>query len=149
MKGIDYAPAGLSSPSMPDTRMKVCVSCRTEKPITEFPTRRSRAAIPIPPIVRSNCKKCSNVRTVGSRRRARGITPAQYQKMVTLQCGTCAICGQPETAARRSLNTDHCHKLGTNRDLLCSRCNTGLGLFQDDPALLAVAIDYLKEWAEK
>jgi len=40
---------------------------------------------------------------------------------------------------------DHCHNNGNVRGLLCMRCNTGLGLFLDNPNFLLNAISYLKE----
>ena len=38
---------------------------------------------------------------------------------------------------------DHYHKTGKFRGYLCNNCNIGLGRFNDDPALLGKAIDYL------
>ena len=78
-----------------------------------------------------------------------GITIDQYDSMCETQGGVCAVCSQPETANHpqtgmpRNLAVDHCHKKGNVRALLCSKCNTGLGSFNDDPALLQAAIDYL------
>lgn len=67
--------------------------------------------------------------------------------MVVAQDGRCAICREEETATARgrvrSLAVDHDHETGAVRGLLCSRCNTALGLFRDNPALLLEAIAYL------
>jgi hypothetical protein len=63
--------------------------------------------------------------------------------------GICEICKQPETAktkfgAIRNLAIDHCHKTGTFRGWLCSRCNMMLGKVNDNPALLIEMAKYLK-----
>lgn len=42
-------------------------------------------------------------------------------------------------------NTDHCHRTGNIRGLLCRWCNLGLGHFFDDPRLLRHAANYLEE----
>jgi hypothetical protein len=60
------------------------------------------------------------------------------------QDGACAICG----AVRARLIPDHCHRHGIIRGLLCNSCNTGLGMFRDDPRLLARAIEYVVEASE-
>lgn len=75
-----------------------------------------------------------------------GITPEQYDVMLTKQNGRCAICSTKKPGGRTKMFfIDHCHSTGSIRGLLCMRCNTGLGLFLDSPKFLANAISYLKE----
>ncbi len=76
-------------------------------------------------------------------RRNYGITPEQYNTMLKMQHGVCAICH--ERPSKFALAVDHDHKTGKLRKLLCSRCNTGLGMFRDDPRLIAQALIYLAE----
>ncbi|HET8686207.1 MAG TPA: endonuclease VII domain-containing protein [Methanosarcina sp.] len=67
------------------------------------------------------------------------ITLDQYKEMLALQDNVCAICLQPEkrkdhrTGLIRELAVDHCHTTGKIRGLLCTDCNTALGLFKDNP----------------
>jgi hypothetical protein len=39
---------------------------------------------------------------------------------------------------------DHCHTSGKIRGLLCTNCNTAIGLLKDDPNALQRAIDWVK-----
>lgn len=56
----------------------------------------------------------------------------------------CAICRSTGGVGRfGQLHIDHDHATGLVRGVLCSECNTGLGKFKDDPALLRRSIDYL------
>ncbi len=74
-------------------------------------------------------------------KKAYGIGPVEWQALSDAQGGLCAICqGLP---GKKGLSVDHCHATRRVRGLLCSRCNTGLGQFQDNPALLTAAIEYL------
>lgn len=79
-----------------------------------------------------------------------GMTVEQYEAMHENQNGLCAICEKPETAknnfdtSARKLAVDHDHATGKIRALLCTRCNTMLGLADDATATLAKAIEYLK-----
>jgi hypothetical protein len=78
-------------------------------------------------------------------KKAYGITPAQYDEMLASQNEQCAICAAKKPGGRTKLFfIDHCHNTGTVRGLLCMRCNTGLGLFLDNPKFLSNAISYLK-----
>lgn len=77
-----------------------------------------------------------------------GITPEEYQRILLSQNGVCAICGKKETTkggVERSLCVDHDHVTGKNRELLCHRCNSGLGYFGDNTNLLLIAIEYLRK----
>ena len=94
--------------------------------------------------------RAANAETLRHKERERkfGITRSDYVKLFNDQNGVCAICHQPETAARkgvvRSLAVDHDHKTGKIRGLLCSDCNTGIGKLKDDPNILLSASEYLK-----
>lgn len=71
-----------------------------------------------------------------------GITSEEYDEMLEAQGGVCKICGA--TPGARRLAVDHCHDTGEIRGLLCYNCNSALGRFQDNIALLEAAIKYLK-----
>lgn len=82
-------------------------------------------------------------------RRNYGITSEDYKRMFALQGGLCAICYKPSTTLGRhgkieNLAVDHCHATGKVRGLLCSKCNRGLGLFNDDIPRIESAIAYIK-----
>jgi len=78
-----------------------------------------------------------------------GIDAHRYQTMLDEQNGLCAICGRPERLVNgrsgkvHAMAVDHCHSTGKVRQLLCSNCNRGLGLFYDDPDLLFKAARYV------
>jgi len=75
-----------------------------------------------------------------------GITQVEYDEMLAEQGGKCAICGSAQSGKRR-FHVDHDHETDMVRGLLCSKCNTGLGLFGDDPRRLNDAIAYLDAWS--
>lgn len=77
-----------------------------------------------------------------------GITVEEYDQMLKIQNGRCAICdvSSHETKTGKShLAVDHDHKTGRVRALLCSHCNAGLGAFRDDTVVLNKAVEYLNE----
>lgn len=78
-----------------------------------------------------------------------GLTLEQFQQMHAAQEGLCAICGKPNNVIRMGraadLAVDHDHKTNIVRELLCGRCNSGLGQFLDTPLLLWNAILYLRK----
>lgn len=81
-------------------------------------------------------------------KRLYGIGIDRYNEMLAEQNGCCAICAKPEANEIRgkvvSLAVDHDHKTGAVRALLCSACNTALGLINDDLGLLDKAKAYLQ-----
>lgn len=81
-----------------------------------------------------------------------GITNIQYKDLLIKQNDVCAICLKSETAVdprtnlKMNLAIDHNHVNGEIRGLLCTKCNRGLGYFQDDSSLLNKAKDYLENY---
>jgi hypothetical protein len=71
-----------------------------------------------------------------------GITVEEYTAMLDKQDGVCAICKKPDS---KRLSVDHSHQSGKVRGLLCTKCNTALGKFDDSVDLLNTAITYLME----
>lgn len=75
------------------------------------------------------------------------MTPEEYEELLGWQEGVCCICGGTNPSGKR-LAVDHDHSTSETRNLLCSSCNKGLGLFKDDPELLENATLYLRAWKE-
>lgn len=86
-----------------------------------------------------------------------GITYDDYLEMSKKQGGKCAICETQPMGGRgvlRKLAVDHCHETGKIRALLCSDCNTGIGLFKESQKILESAVKYIlahgiKKWTVK
>ncbi len=57
--------------------------------------------------------------------------------------GSCDICGGQNVKGRTRLTIDHDHESGAFRGLLCSNCNTAIGLLRDNPKLAVAAASYL------
>lgn len=72
-----------------------------------------------------------------------GITVEDYWQRFESQGGACAICRKAEPPGN-NLAIDHCHVNGHARGLLCRRCNTALGGFEDDIERLLSAVEYLR-----
>ena len=72
-----------------------------------------------------------------------GITLDEYNVMLEEQGGVCYIC-KHEPGERR-LAVDHNHETGNNRKLLCSKCNTALGLVNEDVNIMKQMINYIEE----
>lgn len=70
-----------------------------------------------------------------------GLTAEEWDMLYDVQLGRCAICLIP--LAETKPHVDHDHATGRVRGILCKLCNPGIGFFQDDPALLMRAAQYL------
>lgn len=107
-------------------------------------TRESRAAY----MRAYNLKRPDGVKSA-QLKRDYGISLKRYREMHAAQGGVCFICGKPETnmtkdGKPRMLAVDHDHRTGAVRKLLCTHCNTLIGLARDDIGRLRAAIAYLE-----
>lgn len=73
-----------------------------------------------------------------------GIEIAHYDKLYKKQKGKCAICQTKYPV----LHVDHDHDTKAVRGLLCSNCNTSLGLLKENVSTFCNAIVYLVEHRE-
>ena len=59
------------------------------------------------------------------------LTVEQWDRIERFQQGVCALCGRRERRPNQRLATDHAHKDGLIRGLLCSQCNVLLGKLEN------------------
>jgi hypothetical protein len=114
---------------------RTCGVCGQTKPLPQFHWDGIKKDFT------TECIACCTMQRVLAREH--GITIEQYNWMLEAQGGMCAICGGAPKENRK-LAVDHDHKTGRIRGLLCHKCNTSLGGFQDSPDILRSAIRYLK-----
>lgn len=69
-------------------------------------------------------------------------TKALYDECFAKQKGICAVKG----CSRPIHSADHCHTTKQPRELLCRRCNTTLGLLDEDPSVIRGLASYAKKW---
>ena len=136
---------------------KICTKCGEDKPLSEYNKRSaSRDGLT------SRCTDCLNTKAMQTRAKkpndTRGynlkkrfnISIDDYNHIFLKQRGLCAICTKPESTIDKKGNikwlaVDHNHTTQEIRGLLCSSCNTGIGLLGDSEKVLKSAIKYLKE----
>ena len=79
-------------------------------------------------------------------KQAYGLTHEQVEEMKRLQNYKCYVCSKQESeAGSKGLVVDHNHTTGQVRKLLCNRCNTALGLLNEDVGIFTSLIEYVKE----
>jgi hypothetical protein len=96
----------------------------------------------------NNPKKYKEANKKASLKYLFGMTLTEYNAMITAQNNACAICNTSFSIFKKQPSVDHCHKSGKVRALLCTKCNPGLGLFNDNTTLLRAAISYLERFSE-
>jgi hypothetical protein len=167
------------SPSFPlkEETLKTCTKCGTPKPLDMFGKdkqkkdglksackecysaydtqrywsdpafhreRRKKHYYAKPPEARSKFHKEQSLRL------KYGLTPEQHAQMLEDQDYACAICKTPESeAGAKGLAVDHCHDSGRVRKLLCSCCNTALGLLKENPTTISNLLHYVQEHTEE
>lgn len=123
---------------------KFCTKCEIWKSESDFRARKRS-----PDGLNPHCRTC----LLGERRAKKfGTTEERLSEIHHAQGGACAICKRPE-GEDRSLAVDHDHSCCPEnrscgkciRGLLCSACNTGLGMFGDDIEVMLSAIEYLRK----
>jgi len=69
-------------------------------------------------------------------------TPQQLLEVIEKAGNRCAIC-EKALGDDLPMCIDHCHTTGEIRGILCSNCNSAIGMLNDDVGLLFNAIEYL------
>lgn len=131
--------------------MKVCTRCNKEKDDNLFYKRSDTNRLS------GECRQCRseygkaysarNKVKVAANHRANllksryGMTHADFEKLLLLQKGLCAICDKPFGTRRPHI--DHDHVTGKVRGLLCYVCNVGIGYLKDSPSIIRKAASYL------
>lgn len=77
-----------------------------------------------------------------------GITQEQYDELFVKQKGKCKICGRHQLTLKARLAVDHNHETGKVRSLLCTNCNSAIGLVSEDITVLKKMIKYIKIYKE-
>ena len=132
--------------------MKTCPECKKEKDRSAWYRSKSSSTG-----YESICKSCKKAREKIRKSNAcpkhkrdvdlqwrYGISLDNWQDMFTKQNGCCAICKTHQSELKSSLHVDHNHNTGKVRGLLCSNCNTAIGLLKDDEDRLLSAIQYIR-----
>ncbi len=114
-----------------NTHQKHCPACNTVRPKSEFSNRAGAKDGK-----QGRCKSCFRIY---QRARTYGLSEKHFRLLLESQNYECAICGKKD----RSMVVDHNHETGKVRGLLCSPCNTGIGMLQDSVEIINRAVGYL------
>lgn len=95
-----------------------------------------------------NREKCLETTRRCRIKRQYGLTHDQLEQMRANQQNRCVICGDEFSDTNRAC-VDHDHETGAIRDLLCSKCNQGIGCLKESTAVLHSAIEYLTKHANR
>jgi len=77
-----------------------------------------------------------------------GLGEEQVRELLEYQGGGCGICDRPldldATDKKSKVAVDHNHETGEVRGILCQNCNTGIGMFDEDPRTIRRALAYVQ-----
>lgn len=121
---------------------KDCTSCKKRLPRESFGMARSKRDG-----LRDVCIKCRKSKeTSRSIQKLYGVSIQQFNQMLIQQKGACAICLSTNPGGNSgNFHVDHDHTTKVVRGLLCSRCNTAIGLLSEDLSVFERATNYLKK----
>lgn len=99
---------------------------------------------PVCPACRKDHRPGAQVRERARTLRTYGLTEADWDGFVKRQGNRCAVCrtGKPGGRGER-WHIDHDHVTGQVRGLLCGKCNSAIGMLQDDPDVIKAAARYV------
>lgn len=130
--------------SLLDETGKICGKCKVKQPAENFTkTKKNKDKLSC------LCQKCKR----GPRlEKEYGLTYEQYQELFRKQNNACACCG---TTKSYKFCVDHCHKIEKEtgkivvRGILCTNCNSGIGLLGDNLENILKAVKYLRKFENK
>ena len=89
------------------------------------------------------CKACTNKRKIEWHFKIKyGLSMVEVEQRKALQQYKCSICKHKADI----LCVDHDKRTGKVREMLCKKCNQGLGLFDENAEYLNSAILYLEKY---
>lgn len=136
--------------------IKKCSTCQETKSLEDFNKNRSSKTG-----YHNQCRPCTKLWKPSpealkeARRKTRewnrlkftGFTQEDFKSKLEEQNGVCAICGTDDPG-KLDFCADHDHETMQKRGVLCRKCNAGLGQFNDNPELIAKAIEYLSHYTK-
>jgi len=113
-----------------------CTSCNIVKPLTEYYRNKTGH--------RRECKHCAKEKVF---KRKFGVDYKWYEKKLKEQHNVCDICKKELDSNRYDkLAVDHCHSTNKLRGLLCTQCNTSLGLLKENITTINNMLKYLNKY---
>lgn len=134
-----------SNGSCPLGRKGVCVTCLSAKTARKrekyTPEQKAKIAD-----ATARWKARNSEKLAMSRRTAwSGFSQNEFDAAMAVQENCCAICHTEfSQLPSKHIHADHDHRNGERRGVLCSKCNTALGLFNDSTLMLRRAAEYLE-----
>jgi Recombination endonuclease VII len=128
--------------------MKKCYRCKETKPKDQFFKNKFQKDGLV-----GYCKPCHQqytkdrpqYRQKWHLKNTYGISIAEKEQLLISQNNCCGICKQSFSNSKAT-HVDHCHITKKVRGILCSNCNTMLGLSKDNQEILQNAINYLGKY---
>lgn len=74
------------------------------------------------------------------------LTLEMYNAILKIQNHCCAICLKNLNNSKRKPDVDHNHNTGQVRGLLCTNCNTGIGMFKENIDFFNRALIYIDKY---
>lgn len=132
-------------PLVTDDGLRVCRTCNHPQDPDQFVRDKS--------VTDGLATECNLCRADRVRYNTYKLTPEAFEDLRNAQGDACAICkGSFAGVATKNIHVDHDHTCCKGkktcgrcvRSLLCGQCNTGIGMFKDNPELLDNAAAYLR-----